>query len=137
MNKSISTRTFRRPPTAGFKVSFSVSSIVHNPDEVTTIVGIQPTKVRFSEDQVRKYHAWTLEADSSLNAIQEQIDHVMTLIRPYAANFNELTECDNCLSVYIYQPEFKLAHPGTHPSFNLSEDQIALLHSMNASFVVD
>ncbi len=126
-----------RPPASGFEVSLSISSTVLNPDEVTAAVGMQPSRIRYALGGNRKYHTWWVTADRKLPTIQDHIDEVLNRVQEFAKAFKELHDCDASLNVYLYLEQYLTANPDTHPSFCLSDNQVNLLQSMNASFVVD
>ena len=123
-------------PEKGFEVRFVVSSDTRKPEEITELVGIQPSYVRYAKDEVRRFNLWYLEADPSLETIQDHVNDIVSRIEPHAAQFANLKTYHISLDVYLYPETFeKYHHDG--PGLYLDPKVLDLLHSMHAAFNLD
>jgi hypothetical protein len=92
------TRSKSTDPVPEFMVRFCVQSTELTPEEMTRVLGIEPTDVlRAGETnpvrrRVRKTHVWSLELDVDEVGLQEQIDALLELLLPLRERISRVIE---------------------------------------------
>jgi len=133
-------------PKWDIRVRLILGGFSHDPDEVTRLVGIEPTEVKRRGDEVSWAHAvasgstvpkvksnfWILEVPSERNTtLAEQTRELLRILTPAAANFRKLPADKrptiSCV-IYDYSREVVLEFP---------DDVVAGAAAMGAQINVD
>jgi DNA-binding XRE family transcriptional regulator len=121
------------------KVKFIISGFPMSPNELTKIIGINPTSIsekgKFTEKykQVIKENSWSINSELGTDVdIQTQTDFLLEKIRPQKPKLLEICRSYppllNC-TVRIYG--------GDRPPLDLSKENIRELSEYNAEFGID
>jgi hypothetical protein len=121
------------------KVHINITDFDVDPEEITEIIGIQPTKTRKAGDPVprtiikTKMNGWLLYApcDPFKSDLDEQVEKLLEIIEPYKDNFSKLPKGTHIeLSCFLYSYKER-------PIIGFSAESIKKLAEIGASIDVD
>jgi len=127
----------RQTPLEEVRVQLNFAGFARDPDEVTTLVGIVPSKTWRIGDLIdkskRTYHSngWRVSAERPVTEVEVGVDALFAYVAPRWEALRQLSnECRVELSIVIYAEE-------QVPAVHLRRDQIDRLAELGGSIDVD